>query len=253
MAIDTGREIAPPAPVSLAHRGGQHDELDAFQQATSDELILPTVKLVQGVSRLADSKQAGRFWHAISGEYRDELLVAILAMSRSRSLFGASFDQPPICASDDAVTPRQPVEVDDFVTGPTCAECRLSQWGTAQEGRGRGQACRFSYNLLCLDLDDRQPFILRISGASLKAWRQYLTDGRLKAVPAYGLETRVSSEEEVFASGKAYVLRFRRGAPLDAELTEVMREQAAAYRGIALGVEERIEDVPLDAPDEAWE
>ena len=242
--METGVDLTTPHTALVLN--GERDELDAFQQATADELALPVVKLVQGVSRLADSKKAGQFYNTITGEYKTELLAAILAMSRSRSLFGDSFDDPPICASDDGLRPRQQVEVDDLVTGPTCAECAYSQWGTAREGKGRGQACRFSYNLLCLDLDARQPFILRISGSSLKAWRHYLTAGRMGGIPAYGLETVISSEEVIFDAGKAYVLKFSRGGPLEADLVRVMREQAASYRGVDLGVEENVDDVPFE-------
>ena len=242
-AVTTRDGHAIAAPV---HR----DELDAFQQASSDELVLPVRKLVQGVSRDADSKRAGEFYDTLSKEYKNELLVAVLALSRSRSLFGESFDEPPICVSDDAVRPRQPMEVsvgaDTIITGPTCGECPFSQWGSARGGKGKGQECRMSYNILCLDLDDEQPFILRVQGASIKAWREYLTLGRFKRTPAYALETMIGSDEKVFEAGKAHVLRFRVGNPLDQELAEAMRAQAAAYRGADLGVAEEPDELPFE-------
>lgn len=228
----------------------QRDELDAFQQASPDELVLPVRKLVQGVSRDADSKRAGEFYDTLTKEYKHELLVAILAVSRSRSLFGESFDEPPICTSDDAVKPRQEVEVivepNTVMTGPTCAECVFSEWGSARGGKGKGQACRMSYNILCLDLDDEQPFVVRVQGASIMAWRKYLTHNRFKKTPAYGLETIIGSEERVFDAGKAHALTFRAGNPLESNLAQAMREQAAAYRGADLGVAEEAEEVPFE-------
>lgn len=219
------------------------DELDAFQQARPDELIPPTRKLVQAVSRKADSTKAGEFWDDMANTYDGFLRVAILAMKRSRSLFDeGNFDAPPVCASDDAVQPRnQTAQVGDATTGPNCQECSFSQWGTARDGKGKGQACRLSYNLLCYGLDDGQMFILRVSGASIAPWRRYLTAGRLGGTAGYALETLIGSEQREFAAGKAYVLSFQRGDPLQDEIALVLREQAAAYRSVSLGVQEEAE------------
>jgi len=247
--MGTGRAVTTHDGRTALATSAPRDELDAFQQAKPEELILPVRKLVQGVSRDADSKRAGEFYDTISHEYKAELLVAVLAISRTRSLFGESFEDPPLCSSDDAVKPRQTVEVDvgehAVITGPTCAECTFSQWGSGRDGKGKGQACRMSYNVLCLDLDDDQPFILRVQGSSIKAWREYLTMGRFAKSPAYALETRIGSDEKVFEAGKAYVLTFKIGNALPDELAQAMREQAAAYRGVGLGVAEEAEDIPF--------
>ncbi len=228
---------------ALAPRA-EPDEMDVFGQARPDELILPIRKLVQGVSRAADSKRAGEFWDSLTDAYKPQLRVAILALSRSRSLFAeGSFDQAPVCASEDAIRPRQPIVTPDGeATGPTCNECPFSEWGTARDGKGKGQACRFSYNLLCWDLDDQAVFILRISGTSINPWRRYMTEGKLSNAPAYALETVISSDEQQFVAGKAYVLAFAHGDKLPPQMAASMREQAAAYRGISLGVESVVEE-----------
>lgn len=232
------------AQLPAARYAHEKDEVDAFGQSNPDELILPVVKLVQGVSRKADTRRAGEYWDEVTDEYKTEMRVAILAMSRSRSLFeDGAFDQPPICASDDSVRPRQVVATKDGeATGPTCAECAFSQWGTARQGQGRGQACRMSYNLLLFDLEDGGIFIARISGTSIAGWRRYMTAGRLGKTPAYALETVLSSEQKEYTAGKAYVMTFRAGGPLPKEIAEALRQEAAAYRGVSLGVEDVVEE-----------
>lgn len=236
----TGREIAPQEPRALAQY--EHDDLDAFGQARPDELILPVRKLVQAVSREADSKHAGEFWDSLTDTYKYGLRVAILALSRSRSLFTAGdFGSAPVCVSEDAVKPRQVmVTPDGKETGPTCGECIFAQWGSARDFKGKGQECRFSYNLLCFDIEDSQVFILRVSGTSINPWRRYMTAGKMSKAPAYAVETIVSSEEEMFDAGKAYVMHFTHGESLPAGLTAAMRGLAASYRGISLGAEEAV-------------
>ena len=237
--------VAPGAAGPLAVRG-EPDELDAAQELRPDELVIPQVKLVQGVSRDADSRQAGSFYNTITKEYTSELRVAVLALSRSRSLFVSDkFSDPPVCVSDDGNKPREQVKVADAVselmTGPTCKVCWASQWGTARQGMGKGQACRFSYNLLCMDPVDEMPFLLRVSGTSISPFAEYATVLRLRKMPFYSVETIIGAGQEIFEAGKAWVLTFGRGAPLPPDFVETMRNQAAAYRGLRIAADEGME------------
>lgn len=227
----------------------QHDELDAYQDLLPDEMVIPVVKLVQGVSRDVDTKKVGDFFNTVTKEYKPDLRVAVLALKRSRSLFGESFDEPPICSSDDAIKPREIVEVGADMTGPDCATCPFSQWGTAREGKGKGQACRMAYNLLCMDLDDFSVFVVRVTGASIQDFRKYMSAGKMQKRPAYSQETVISSLQKTFDVGQAYVLVFRTGEALEPQLAEQMREAAANYRGIDLGVEGEDADIDLVAAD----
>ncbi len=242
------RAVVPYAEAALP-TAGERDDLDAFGQGTPEELVLPTRVLVQGVSRKAEAARAGEFWARMTDTYYEGLRVAILGMRRSRSLFAeGAFDAPPVCSSEDAVKPREQVTVGDTTTGPTCAECPMSQWGTAREGKGKGQACRLSFNLLCYDLDNADIFVLRVSGTSIMPWRLYMTAGRLSPLAAYAVETFIASEQREFSAGKAYVLTFTRGKPVTDEVALALREQAAAHQGVSLGVQEEIEPEVNDAP-----
>mgnify|MGYP001605677962 CR=1 FL=1 len=217
----------------------ENDDLDAFQQVSGDDLLLPVRKLVQGSSRVADARHAGEFFDTMAETYKPSLRIAILALRKSRALFAAgSFDQPPLCVSDDAIIPRGRVEIGDTftLTGPTCPTCPFSAWGSDPNG-GQGHACKLSYNLLGYDLDDPAPFVLRVSGTSIRAWRQYLTSRKLKHVPAYAIETLIHAVPQVFDRGKAYVLTFAAGEKLSPEECAAMRREAAAMQDVQIRLE----------------
>jgi len=242
------QEIAPREPTDLALPIG--DDLDPLAGVRHDELVLPTVKLVQGVSRTADTTKAGSFFDPLTGAYRDLLNVAILRLGRSRSLFTeGNFDQPPLCSSDDAVRPQERVMVGDTETGPTCDECPFSMWGSAKGGQGKGQACNFSYNLLCMDLELEEPYILRVGGTSIIEWRRYMTAAKRGRLPIYAIKTAITSEARIFEAGKAYVTLFTNGGPLDHDIALAMRSKAASFKGAALEAEKAEEIPAFDEPE----
>lgn len=240
------QEIASRTPNLPESR--QPDALDAFQQGTQDDLILPARKLVQGVSRKADRSKAGQFWDEIGDSYKPEMLTSLIAMKRTRTLFKeGDFEAGPVCSSNDAVTPREEVEFQDLVTGPTCEVCPFSQWGTGKNGKG--QACQFSYVLICYDLDDSEMFILRVGGVSRGEWKRYLTKGQRQGTPAYAVQTVIGSESRMFPSGAAHVITFKSGGPLPEDTVEFMREKAAGFQGVQI-VEREIGVEPEEVPFE---
>ena len=241
--------VTPREQTDLALPVG--DDLDPLGSVGQEELVLPTVKLVQAVSRAADATKAGSFFDPLTGAYRELLNVAILRLGRSRSLFAeGSFDQPPLCSSDDAVKPQERVMVGNVETGPTCDECPFSMWGSAKGGKGKGQACGFSYNLLCMDLEIEEPYILRVGGTSIIEWRRYMTAAKRGRLPIYAIKTTITSEARTFEAGKAYVTLFANGGPLAHDVALSMRSQAAAFKGASLDAAEAEEIPAYDEPDD---
>lgn len=214
------------------------DPLDAFQQATKDDLVLPVRKLMQGVSRRGDTAKAGQFWDETLDSYKSELRVAIIWMNRERALFGDSLDAGPLCASDDAIKPREQVEVDGERTGPVCVDCRFAEQGSGREGRG--QACQFSYRLLCHDLDDSEMFLLRVGGASRGDWKRYITKGQRQGTAAYSITTIIGSEKRKYPKGSAFAITFKAGSPLPEDAAEIMRELVAEYQGMSFAEPEEV-------------
>ena len=220
------------------------DPLDAFQQGTKDDLILPARKLVQGVSRKADISKAGQYWDEIGDTYKTEMLVSLIAMKRTRTLFQPNnFEAGPVCASNDAITPREQAEYQNQKTGPTCEDCPFSQWGSADKGNGR--ACQFSYVLICYDLDDSEMFILRVGGVSRSEWKRYLTKGQRDGTPAYSVQTIISSENRTFTGGKAHVITFKSGGLLPEDTVEFLQEKAAEFQGVQIA-EREVETEPFE-------
>ena len=218
----------------------EHDPLDAFQQATKDDLVLPVRKLVQGTSRKADTSKAGQFWDETLDSYQAQMNTAIITVKRERSYFADdNLDSPPVCSSDDAVNPREKVQVNGEWTGPTCDVCPFSQWGSD----GRGQACQFSYVLLLYDLDSSEMFILRVGGASRGDWKKYLTKGQRQGTAAYSVTTIIGSEKRTYPKGSAFAITFKAGAPLTEDTTEFMREKVIEFQKVSL-TEREIEPDP---------
>ncbi len=211
------------------------DDYDPLNDVGQDELIMPVVKAVQGTSRWPGAEKHGGEWYDTLAEtYSPKLRAAILVLRRQRSLFEAGvFDEPPLCSSDDAITPREAVLVADGQTGPTCAECPFSQWGSAGEGR-KGQACQFTYSLIAQNLDTDTPFLLRVHGASLKPWRLYMTRIKTSRKPLYSFATEVTLESQTFDAGKAQVMRFAPGATLSPDQIQEMRGLIEVYRNVSL-------------------
>jgi len=242
-------EHKPQAPALLGHAS---DEYDAFGDFRPDEIVLPITRLVQGTSRDIDPRYMGQFLRNVDSVYKPELLVALLGIARSRALFtGANLADPPVCASADAIVPLEVVETSPpgmtglVKTGPTCAECVFSQWGSARDAQGnerKGQACKFTYNVLMLDLDDHMVSVMRIGGTSLMPFRNYMTGGKMGKRPAWAVETTITSERQEFDQGVAYVLKIRAGNPIEDTMAEEIRASAAAYRGVSLGVADIVAD-----------
>ena len=216
------------------------DDLDAYQRdVTREDIIIPIYKLVQGTSRWDGAgRHAGEFYRVNDGIYVPDLRTALLAVRKSRSLFEAgSFDAPKrLCVSDDAIRPRQQVEVEGHLTGPECATCFFAQWGS---GGGNSQACKMTHNLLDYDLEEQTPFILRVGGTSILPWRRHLSAAVTgKRRPAYAQELLIGSKEETFDAGKAHVMTFRNGEPLAEEVAAITRQAAMEHRNVTVYAED---------------
>lgn len=231
------RSVQPRAPTAPAVQ--QADPLDAFQQGTKDDLVMPIRKLVQGVSRRADTTKAGQFWDELSDTYKPQMNVSIIWMRRERTLFEENLDAGPVCASNDAVVPRKVADYQGSVTGPVCEDCEF-----------RNTDCQFSYGLLCYDLDDSEMFVLRVGGASRGDWRRYLTKGQRDGTAAYSVTTVIASEKRKYTKGSAFAITFQSGGVLPEDTVDFMREKVAQYQGIQLNVPEVDVDADMPPDDE---
>jgi len=166
-------------------------------------------------------------------EDRPELLLTILGYAPGRVYFEKLTDKQPTCRSDDMRLGSHERDGDRY---GECASCRLSKWGSAENGR---QACRENRRLLAIDWSNERPVVLTLGPSSLKPWIRYnqhvedvargLTrDGK---VPFIHHLTQVKVETEYRAEPAGhYVVVFKNPGmlPLD------VQRRMADFRGEAL-------------------
>jgi hypothetical protein len=112
--------------------------------------------------------------------------------------------QPPDCFSPDSVwgfgDPGDGLRAE----GKGCEDCPMSQFGTADDGDGRGQACKQSHLLFLVTPGDMLPIVVRLAPTSLKPTKKFLLRLSSKAVPYYAVVARIGLEKKTSAGGQDY-------------------------------------------------
>lgn len=100
---------------------------------------------------------------------------------------------PPDCHSPDSVwgfgDPGDSLRAE----GKGCEECPMSQFGSAEDGRG--QACKQSHLLFLASAEDLLPLVVRLSPTSLQPAKKFLLRLSSKAVPYYSVVVRIGLEK----------------------------------------------------------
>ncbi len=188
-----------------------------------DEMDLDRLKIPAG---------GGTYWNVptLDGEKPEERVTGVIIGHRDGRVYWAQGldagggSQPPDCVSQNAVA-----GIGD--PGGKCDECSLAQFGSAQNGGGKGQACKQIKLLFIMRPDvDGQPRLLPMAislpPTSLKPARKYLLRLASMCVPYWGIETQFTLEETKNAGGITYTRAvLRAGRALDAET-------AARFRAI---------------------
>lgn len=127
-------------------------------------------------------------------------------------------NEPPTCFSPDGL-----VGFGD--PGGECANCPLSQWGSAENGRG--QACNLRKLMLILRPDSLLPVIISAPSGSIKEITDYLKRITGAALPHWAVVTSLGLTKKKSGDGISYAAvlpEFVR------ELTEEELEKVAEYR-----------------------
>lgn len=158
-------------PVGL---GVQRMDLVGRESVEAGDLILPSLKLLQGsseeVKQGIDGARAGLFWHTSASEgFKGPIRVLACAYTKSRSLFPKE-DRPEHdglerCRSNDARTGDR---------YGSCDECPYSQWDNVN---GRPPACSESHNFTVLT--PFGPAVMRFQRTNVKAAKKLLTSWSL--------------------------------------------------------------------------
>jgi len=206
------------------------------------DLIIPRAQVIQPTSKL--DGRPGQFHFNLTGECKDEINAVLVNMSKGRVYWSADLAADPLCASDDAKTPREAQEG----YGPTCDVCPYAQWGED----GAPPACRLVYNFLAADLDDDStPFLLALHGTSVKHAKTVLSAFSLKRKPLFSQPVVISSVEVKNDKGRFYEVVMRPnggGRPFD---WRPFAEMYRAYKHTTIRADADREDFAAEAKAEA--
>lgn len=190
--------------------------LEAMERS---DLIIPRARVIQPTSKL-DGKP-GEFHFNLTGTTKELVHAVLINMTKGRVYWSADLAADPICASDDAKTPRQAVQG----CGPTCEACTYAQWGDDD----KPPACNLVYNFLAADTDeDNAPFILSLHGASVKHAKTILSAFTLKRRPLFAEPVTIMAVEVRNDKGRYYEIVIR---PNGAGRQHDWRPYAELYKG----------------------
>ncbi len=152
----------------------------------------------------------------------NEVEGIILHWRQVRRYFAQAFTGqgvPPDCYSDDDV-------FGIGNPGGACAKCPLSQFGSARDQAGKpskGQACKQRRQLLLLMPGEFMPVLFDLPPTSLQDCSKYFLRLSSRALPFWGVRSRLTLEAEKNATGIKYsAARFSLAGKLsDSELKHV--------------------------------
>lgn len=116
------------------------------------------------------------------------------------SKFGTVEDKTPDCLSVDGTTGiwRETGECVD------CATCRYNQYGSADNGAGRGKACKNTRRLYLMREGDVLPLILHLPSTALGVFDKYRAKVMLAKKKIYGVVTKITLKNATNKDGIAY-------------------------------------------------
>ena len=195
--IDTNLEIVPAA-----------DELSAIFHELKDMGTLPfgRVQIAAAGAGVFKVTEPGEEEAAVA----TEIVAVIILNHRTNALwlnkYGTTEDKSPDCFSIDG---------DEGIvreTGEcrTCASCRYNQYGSADNGIGRGKACKNTRRLYLMRPADKLrpadifPVILSLPSTALGAFDKYRTKILLGRRQMHGVLTRITLKNAANKDGIAY-------------------------------------------------
>ncbi len=197
----------------------QQDMLEALDGAMLTVRSLPRVPNPAGGGTIFEVPQGGE---TVAVKELNGIVLAYQLTRRFYATKGAS-GTPPDCYSVDCVTGRGN-------PGGSCAACPLSEWESAQQGKG--QACK-QYGVAALLLPGMGlPFIVTVPPTSLKAMDQYRV-GILASTmgPLSGVVTSITLTKVEGAGGDPYAkMNFKSLGLIPKEAREAVRGMAAMYK-----------------------
>ncbi len=133
------------------------------------------IELQQKTSR-AEGSEEGKFRNTQTGEHFDELhLVMIFDPTEPRSYYEDknSFGQPPLCYSNDSITPSERAQVPQSLTCKNCKRGDINwlKWKKTRKTEDL-PPCQAHVRIFAVDRTAKVPYRLAIRGKSISNFRQ---------------------------------------------------------------------------------
>lgn len=209
------------------------------------DISMPRVSIRQPTSKFGEPKDAGHFHNSVTEEFKAEMRVVVLRVTKGRVMWSAEFDgsASPRCASDDNKMPREGNGLTDPQPGP-CASCEYAQWGDGHEP----PACSLVYTYLCADMSDDSVFMLSAMRTSARAAKKLNTSfGQWKLSREHVLKTKLEKGDQ----GQWYELVAVAGEQIPPEKQVELIQKLRGLKDLVMTVDTETGLSDLDASDYA--
>jgi len=132
------------------------------------------------------------------GEMVKELVGVIIDSHLSFAYWDDKDNNMPVCYSYDGKEP------DESVQKPIhskCISCPMNQWGSAEEGKGKGKACKNMRRMALIVEGESFPSRLTLPPTSLVSYDEYASRLRTKNLPPNAVVTKISLEKKTTPEG----------------------------------------------------
>lgn len=220
-------------------------EVAGSETLDRSDIILPRVRVRQPVSKFGTPQDAGKFHNNLTEQFSDEIQAVVLRVSKGRVMWPGTFDgtNEPVCASDNAIQPREGNGLSDKQPGP-CAECPHAQWGEA----GEPPRCSLVYTYLCADRgQDDMPFMISAMRTSAKSAKKLNS-----LIKMFGIRKSMAVKSTLVNGdqGQWYELLFQVAETLAPDEQRRYAGMAASLAGVTMTVDtENTVDGSLTADD----
>ena len=234
------------------------NELNSNAMMTRDQFLLPDMMggefaqddLAEDMDGLAVSFQrvkipgGGVLQFEVPGDDPEnpdyaKTLTGIILYNHATNAYWAegseySDDNPPLCQSANGKTGYG-------TPGGVCAGCKLNQFGSA--GNGKGKACKNMRTLYLLRSGDVMPLMLTLPPTSIKPFRQFVNLAfTLRKRATYGSVVQIGLKKEESGGFTYSVATFKKLYDFTGEELQRVSAYASAFRAQAkASVEERAE------------
>ncbi len=179
--------------------------IQGMESMTASDIKMPRYKLLQSNSEEVAKGigKSGQFYNTVTGEAKDELIVSLLCMNKSRVRFEKPYKRgaSPLCRSFDGK-----VSAD----GELCNSCEYCSWDKAKADGLDSPECRESITWLFLEENDINgiPPRIIVAGASRAEHSNFITKLSAMGFAPYIFKVRISSEQKSNDKGIFNVLNF---------------------------------------------